>query len=141
MATQVTCTVSTPRREYEFKGLIHRANSPTEQKIEPRFYQGIVKTLYTGIHHETEIVAMPVDRAVVSTLPIRIHKNHATQKEFVCWVPQVEELEEARGIFRQWCVGTVYTIEYKEDFVQIAYEHPADFLDHMRTTFGITIQE
>ncbi|MCE9540997.1 hypothetical protein K8R03_00370 [Candidatus Kaiserbacteria bacterium] len=99
------------------------------------------KTVHIGVHHEMLLLASPVWGRRVPEVPIHIHKHPVTGECFVCWTPQVADLEQARKVFRWWCVGTVYAIEQSEDFAPLVGAHQDDFLEFMVNEFGIEIVE
>ncbi len=124
---------------YTFRVHIHKAASPTEQLIEPAFYQEFAKTIHEGVHYEMELLESPVWGRLNPDVPIHIHENPDSKRHFVCFTGNIATLEAALAVLRTWCVGTVYAIVHNEDFSSVAREAGSNFIEVMRDRFGIVI--
>lgn len=129
--------VQSQMQRYDFTAIVHRAEHPSEQKIEPEFYirwagakEGEGK-VHEGVHYELELTVSPAFERVHPDVPLHAHKNPTTGIYYVCYTGQVKTFEHARDLFHEWCVGTAFAIEQSRDFAPINSEHPDDFLEYM----------
>ena len=121
--------------------MVHRSDSPEEQRIDPEFYIEFASHVHEGSHHEMQLVKSPAFGRVHPEIPIHVHKHPHKDEHYVCYTPQVKTLDHAREIFRMWCVGTIYSIEEAKDFAPMVGQHPDDFLQFMTSQYGISIVE
>ena len=133
--------VTSPQKSYEFVAQLHRSEKPEDQRIDSAFYLEWAKKVHAGTHFEIQLLESPVFGRANPNVPIHVHKHPDKPEYFVCYTPQVETHRDARDLFRQWCVGTVYSIDHQKDFASIVGEHPKDFLEFMAAEYGIEIEE
>ena len=128
---------------YSFKVRIHQSKSKNRRLLEPEFYLKNGGVIHKGVHHEIELLESPIWGRLETDLdlPIHIHQNPLTKKFFVCFNGKLSTVQEAIAILHVWCLGTVYSLIYKEDFGVLASMHQSKFLATMRDEYGIVILE
>lgn len=132
--------VCAPHRKIVFRCTIHHSKSSEELLIEPEFYTRYGKTgIPSDDHYELELVETPW--LPQGKHPIHIHHNTRSGRNFVCWPNELRTIEEAKDLFRVWCVGTTYTLIHGNDFVTLFEGDFKKFLNSMNKTCEIRIEE
>lgn len=124
--TNFACVVCGPNNErFVFEVALVVSESPATHGLEENFYWNASKKAPPqGTHHELEVLAVPPKRDGV---PMHVHKNPTTGRTFVCYVPRVPTVEDAKTMFTTWSLGTAYALVAGTDFVGILRDvKPAD---------------
>ena len=90
--------------------MIHRFSQPDDFHLCPdEFYHKFGGVVPEGAHHEIEILAPGLGLLDLTKHHI-LRSRHQANRLFVCYPLPMASVEDAVGIFRTWCLGTVVTL-------------------------------
>lgn len=132
---KISCTVA---GKYNFEVIATERKTPEDQTIPANFYTDAKVAVPPGVHWELQLTEVP-DEAYSSEKPLHIYVPPESDLAFVCYIRPIPDLEEAANIFRNWCAGSVYTIENGQDFAELEQEPGESWEDTVSRVAGINI--
>jgi hypothetical protein len=144
MATKITLRVATSEgKSYTMSCIFHKAEAPNDLLIEEDFYKnfGKDKSVPKGTQYELELVDTAAWMPITDRPPLHIHvSKKANKKHFVCYPSRLASYGEAIELFKVWCVGTVYTLQTRQDFGHLMTGYNfTEFLNRMKDEFKIQV--
>ncbi len=106
---KVILMVESKNGQHQFVALIREAKDLESFHLEPEeFYKKWGLVIPDPPHHEIEI-AQPGEE-FFRQHKLHIHRSRKTNVPFVCYPTRMGTMDEAKRVFRTWCLGSVATI-------------------------------